>query len=298
MSELIAKLALQKGKGRTPQALARIAAKLGVEQDALGAFIEVEASGSGYDSRGRLKILDEKHYFWKHLPPEKRAEAVKLGLARKGWLSPKNGGYADQKTPDAKWELLRRMAAFDEEAALKSASLGAGQIMGAHAEWLGYGTPAEFWSLCAADEDAQIEAMGRFLTKAGLIDEMRRKDWRGLAGGYNGPGQIDIYAPRLKAAYNKLQKIPDVELDDLLPLPNEETATVPLGPKPPLIKGADGSDVIILQTALKAKGFPITIDGDFGPGTERAVKDFQRQSNLAVDGHVGRRTWDALGLAA
>jgi peptidoglycan hydrolase-like protein with peptidoglycan-binding domain len=44
------------------------------------------------------------------------------------------------------------------------------------------------------------------------------------------------------------------------------------------VKGADDLDV----------------DGIFGPKTEAAVRDFQQNENLAVDGIVGTQTWTAL----
>jgi len=37
-----------------------------------------------------------------------------------------------------------------------------------------------------------------------------------------------------------------------------------------------------------------SIDGEFGPQTERAVKNFQDHKDLEVDGVVGPMTWDAL----
>ena len=41
--------------------------------------------------------------------------------------------------------------------------------------------------------------------------------------------------------------------------------------------------------------YPITkLDGDFGPETERAVRTFQSENGLVVDGIVGRNTWQAL----
>jgi peptidoglycan hydrolase-like protein with peptidoglycan-binding domain len=58
-----------------------------------------------------------------------------------------------------------------------------------------------------------------------------------------------------------------------------------------LKKGSKGSNVKILQEFLK-----ITTDGDFGPGTEKAVKTWQTNNGLLADGIVGPKTWKAMGL--
>lgn len=50
-----------------------------------------------------------------------------------------------------------------------------------------------------------------------------------------------------------------------------------------------------LQRALAAAGhYALTIDADFGPGTEGAVKTFQRARGLTIDGIVGAKTWECL----
>ena len=60
-----------------------------------------------------------------------------------------------------------------------------------------------------------------------------------------------------------------------------------------------GPEVEMLQKALEALGYPTGgVDGDFGPNTERAVKMFQLQAGLTVDGEVGQDTWTALGGTA
>tara|TARA_B100001123_G_C15187941_1_gene978087 strand:+ start:93 stop:878 length:786 start_codon:yes stop_codon:yes gene_type:complete len=56
-----------------------------------------------------------------------------------------------------------------------------------------------------------------------------------------------------------------------------------------LRKGDKGDSVKNLQNLLG-----ITIDGDFGPNTEKAVKKFQKKNNLYADGVVGPDTWEAL----
>lgn len=62
-------------------------------------------------------------------------------------------------------------------------------------------------------------------------------------------------------------------------------------------EGSTGDQVIELQTRLKELGFdPGVIDGDFGPKTTTAVRDFQRSKGLDVDGVAGPQTLAALQL--
>jgi peptidoglycan hydrolase-like protein with peptidoglycan-binding domain len=62
--------------------------------------------------------------------------------------------------------------------------------------------------------------------------------------------------------------------------------------------GASGSDVRELQTALRKAGYSVKVDGQFGAGTVRAVKRFQRAAQLTPSGTVGRKTVAALKAAA
>ena len=64
-----------------------------------------------------------------------------------------------------------------------------------------------------------------------------------------------------------------------------------------LNKGAKGKDVIALQKLLIGYGFSCGsygADGDFGSGTLKAVKAFQKANGLAVDGIVGPASWGRL----
>ena len=55
--------------------------------------------------------------------------------------------------------------------------------------------------------------------------------------------------------------------------------------------------VAALQVGLQAKGlYGGTIDGYYGPATERAVRRLQRRAGLSVDGIAGPRTRRALAL--
>lgn len=59
-----------------------------------------------------------------------------------------------------------------------------------------------------------------------------------------------------------------------------------------LKKGTRGEEVKQLQEYLE-----IGADGVFGPGTEAAVKKWQKENSLVADGIVGPKTWEAMGLA-
>jgi peptidoglycan hydrolase-like protein with peptidoglycan-binding domain len=59
-------------------------------------------------------------------------------------------------------------------------------------------------------------------------------------------------------------------------------------------RGQVGFDVSVLQFLLVRRGLPLSLDGSFGPATERVVRRFQRRAGLAPDGIVGMRTREAL----
>ncbi len=80
-----------------------------------------------------------------------------------------------------------------------------------------------------------------------------------------------------------------------LPEPSEPAAgEAPAYPGTVLRQESKGPHVRTLQQRLKDLGFNLEVDGDFGPGTFRAVTAFQRQKGLNADGKVGPTTWTAL----
>ena len=64
-----------------------------------------------------------------------------------------------------------------------------------------------------------------------------------------------------------------------------------------LRKGSSGSDVAEMQSLLISRGYSLPrygADGDFGSETLAAVKKYQKDHGLAVDGVVGPKTWESL----
>lgn len=53
-------------------------------------------------------------------------------------------------------------------------------------------------------------------------------------------------------------------------------------------------DVLRVQSALKKLGFSAEPNGIFDENTDNAIKQFQREKDLTVDGVVGPATWAKL----
>lgn len=79
--------------------------------------------------------------------------------------------------------------------------------MGFNHERVGYGSVEQMFAAFAdrqSGEAAQIVAFINYmLTDADLMAAVRARDWRTIAAKYNGSGGVDVYAPRLEAAWRR-----------------------------------------------------------------------------------------------
>ena len=63
----------------------------------------------------------------------------------------------------------------------------------------------------------------------------------------------------------------------------------------PLVREGDGEHPVrTLQHLLRARNQSVDVDGIFGPKTDAAVRAFQMDNHLSVDGLVGPATWAEL----
>ena len=60
---------------------------------------------------------------------------------------------------------------------------------------------------------------------------------------------------------------------------------------PELRRGADGAEVERLQSLMNKVGALLSVDGDFGPGTERAVKEVQKLAGQPATGIADEALW-------
>lgn len=234
--------------------LPKLGARLGVGEDEIHAFLDVETRGTGFDSQGRPIILFEPHVFYRNLSGAKRAEAVKAGLAYPKW--------GQKPYPKDSYPRLKAACAIDETAALKGASWGLGQVLGENHKAAGFKTVQEMVLAMMADEEEQLAASVAFILTNRLDDELRRHDWAGFAKGYNGASYAkNRYDVKLADAFRKWGRIKDTPFTPAsAPRPMMASAslppTAPAGPqdgtKPDvvLVEGPkkDETQVVIVQT--------------------------------------------------
>ena len=75
------------------------------------------------------------------------------------------------------------------------------------------------------------------------------------------------------------------------PAPTQATVKIEM---PILKRGMKVAEVKTLQRLLTSFGYPLDIDGSFGPATDAALRKYQGDRGLAVDGSCGPATWNAL----
>ena len=189
---------------------------LGIDPLVGEAFIEIESAGQAYVGNDMV-IRFETHVFrdWvARIKPDQLPQVdATFSFGSPPWTNQK------WRPPGKDWQPLHdngqqeERAAFqlamtiNEEAALRSISMGAGQVLGSNYAMLGYKTPREMYE-AFTDKDHgagnQILGMFAYLRANGLIPAAQVKDWKALATGYNGPGQADYYAKILRDKYLEL----------------------------------------------------------------------------------------------
>lgn len=112
-------------------------------------------------------------------------------------------------------------------------------------------------------------------------------------------------APRVTTATTAAAAVPTTPATPASTLPTTPTTLTPTTSgyttEPTtgaLKKGHSGNRVAAMQTKLKALGYdPGPADGKFGDKTESAVKKFQTDKRLTVDGIAGNQTLGAIETA-
>lgn len=203
----------------------RIGHQIGVGEDELHAFMDVEAAGSPWDAKGRPKMLFEPHVFYRLLGKgAKRDRAVKEGLAYAKW--------GEKPYPRDSYPRLSAALKIDADKAMMSCSWGLTQILAQWHQDCGYATPHAMVLAFADSAAAHLDATVKLLKAWKIDDDLRAHRWVEIAKVWNGPAHAKHnYAGRMKAAFERWRKIKDTPFDaakDLAPAaPAQKPADAP-----------------------------------------------------------------------
>lgn len=140
------------------------------------------------------------------------------------------------------------------------------------------------WQTRLAASLPEIKAGGQALASVKRVQRFLNIDAAGLA--------VDgVFGPATTAAVKRFQGAKGLTADGIV---GPKTWGALLGAMSTVQRTSTGLDVKHVQALLNVFGYGVTVDGDFGPATQAAVKAFQTASGLTADGIVGPLTWQAL----
>lgn len=208
-----------------PEDFKRAASLWGVDPAAIHALADAESAGAGFEPDGRAVILVEPHAF-----SEATLHAFDVShphVSYPIWVPYKKGAKPPAAfdrhpylyAPDDRWALFTRMAELHIEGACSALSVGRFQQLvgrtpamaraGIPPHWKSLGFPSAevcFRFLCQSEFD-QLEVLRRYIAANGLKRALKERDWRAVARGYNGSGQVDAYSAKMATAYAKRARL-------------------------------------------------------------------------------------------
>lgn len=211
--------------------------------DAVGVLV-TESAGQPFGADGRMVIRFENHLFWRFwgkANPDVFNRHFRFGAVESWkehfWREQPDDPWLPCHTGEnaAEWQVFDFARRLDPTAAIQSISMGAAQIMGFNYATVGYPTPAAMFAAFEHDAGAQLRALFRFMEENNLVDAIRARDYRRFAVVYNGPGQPDFYADKMReyaAAFASIRPTPLPAGVTSVEAPAPAAAPQPTSPKP------------------------------------------------------------------
>lgn len=196
--------------------LAAQAKELGAKAKDLAAVLRVESGGRAFGPDGRSIVRFENHVFWSQwgkAHKEKFDAHFKFDAEKSWqghqWRKAADGAWIDcHKSQASEWEVLEFAQSLDKDAALKSASYGAGQIMGFNHKAVGYASAEEMVKGFDAGIRPQLDAVVAFIkSHPKCLKGLKEGNYELFAEGYNGTGKAAEYGARIKEAAETYAKV-------------------------------------------------------------------------------------------
>jgi len=182
--------------------LEALSSMAGIEGAAAVAVLAVESQGRGFAPDGRMVIRFENHVFWsqwgKHQSDRFR-ESFRFDEKQR-WRGHRfrNGDWVEVHSDQAReWMVFEFARTLDEEAAIRSTSLGAPQILGLNHGRIGYPTARQMFAKFQSDIRYQVLGLFDFL-RPSMIAALRERRYQDFAARYNGPGRAAKYGEAIE----------------------------------------------------------------------------------------------------
>ncbi len=188
------------------EVFAGMAGRLDCEVAAIKAITLTETSGKGFEENGLPTILFERHHFFKHTKPATGRHPYAM---HPDICHPDPGGYGAGGIHQ--YERLVKAARLDLNAALKSCSWGAFQVLGAYFVQCGYASPVEMVNDCMKSIEVHANIFEKFLKqeKKKAAKALKNKNWTEFTAEYNGKNwenQNPSYPTKMKDFYDNFSK--------------------------------------------------------------------------------------------
>jgi len=194
------------------------ATDLGISTHAAAGIMKAESGGATFHQATNKTIIRfENHVFWREWGSANAAvfrQHFQFHSPGHNWE-----GHRFREDPTGAWETFHgnqedewRVITFaarlsGEEPAFRSASWGAGQIMGFNATTVGFATAVDMAASFNAAERPQVSSIFEFIRANHLEAAVRANDYLTLATRYNGGGQAAHYAANIQNNATAYQRV-------------------------------------------------------------------------------------------
>ncbi|GAB4525674.1 MAG: hypothetical protein OHK0046_41720 [Anaerolineae bacterium] len=188
--------------------LSLLAQKLVLPVEMVMAVMAVESGGRGFDDNGRMIIRFEVHVFDDEWGQDNRARFNAhfsyQGISNHRWRPDPPGGewrpvhVNSSDSQNYEWAAFEFARLLSVEAAMRSISMGAGQIMGFNYRHLGYVSAEDMFAALSRSIEAQILGTFDYIRRRGAIQALQTGDFLQFARDYNGySAHAEEYARRM-----------------------------------------------------------------------------------------------------
>ncbi|HST81651.1 MAG TPA: N-acetylmuramidase domain-containing protein [Kineosporiaceae bacterium] len=200
------------------QFIAEQATALGISTHAAAGIMKAESGGATFSaSTDKAIIRFENHVFWRewgHSNATTFHQHFRFHTPGQNWLGhefrvdPAGAWETFHGDQDKEWQAINLAAGLSgQEPAFRSASWGAGQIMGFNSASVGFTSAVDMATAFNASERRQVASIFEFIQAGHLEAAVRADDFLTLARRYNGSGQAAHYAAVISANAAAYQRV-------------------------------------------------------------------------------------------